>query len=110
MTSATVRARCPRCGEIDVPAAQVTIRSCAETVTSTYVPGRVYGCFFDDETGIANRDAIGITQMVFEVDYPHQDTTWPYTNKLVEKMAEQLTEYELERVLRRNALDMLGID
>jgi len=36
MTSATVRARCPRCGEIDVPAAQVTIRSCAETVTSTY--------------------------------------------------------------------------
>ena len=77
---------------------------------STYVPGRVYGCFFDDETGIANRDAIGITQMVFEVDYPHQDTTWPYTNKLVEKMAEQLTEYELERVLRRNALDMLGID
>jgi len=77
---------------------------------STYVPGRVYGCFFDDETGIANRDAIGITQMVFEVDYPHQDTTWPYTNKLVEKMAEQLTGYELERVLRRNALDMLGID
>jgi hypothetical protein len=77
---------------------------------STYVPGRVYGCFFDDDTGIANRDAIGITQMVFEVDYPHQDTTWPHTNKLVEKMAEQLTHDELELVLRRNALDMLGID
>jgi predicted TIM-barrel fold metal-dependent hydrolase len=76
---------------------------------STYVPGRVYGCFFDDDTGIANRDAIGITQMVFEVDYPHQDTTWPHTNKLVEKMAEQLTPDELERVLRRNALAMLGI-
>jgi predicted TIM-barrel fold metal-dependent hydrolase len=77
---------------------------------STYVPGRVYGCFFDDDTGIANRDAIGITQMVFEVDYPHQDTTWPYTNKLVEKMAEQLSDDELERILRRNALEMLGID
>jgi predicted TIM-barrel fold metal-dependent hydrolase len=76
---------------------------------STYVPGRVYGCFFDDDTGIANRDAIGITQMVFEVDYPHQDTTWPHTNKLVEKMAAQLNDYELERVLRLNALDMLGI-
>jgi predicted TIM-barrel fold metal-dependent hydrolase len=77
---------------------------------STYVPGRVYGCFFDDDIGIANRDRIGITQMVFEVDYPHQDTTWPYSNKLVEKMATQLSPYELDRVLRRNALDMLGID
>jgi predicted TIM-barrel fold metal-dependent hydrolase len=77
---------------------------------STYMPGRVYGCFFDDNIGIANRDAIGITQMVFEVDYPHQDTTWPYTNKLVEKMATQLSADELERVLRRNALEMLGLE
>jgi len=77
---------------------------------STYMPGRVYGCFFDDDIGIANRDVIGITQMVFEVDYPHQDTTWPYTNKLVEKMATQLDADELERVLRRNALEMLGIE
>ena len=36
MTTGTVRARCPRCGDIDVPAAQVTIRSCAETGTNTY--------------------------------------------------------------------------
>ncbi len=77
---------------------------------STYVAGRVYGCFFDDDTGIANRDAIGISQLVFEIDYPHQDTTWPYTNLLVEKMATQLTAPELERVLRLNALEMLGID
>ena len=76
---------------------------------STYVPGRVYGCFFDDDTGIANRDAIGITQMVFEVDYPHQDTTWPHTHQIVEKMAKQLDDYELERVVRLNALDMLGL-
>ncbi|HEV8298066.1 MAG TPA: amidohydrolase family protein [Acidimicrobiales bacterium] len=76
---------------------------------STYVPGRVYGCFFDDDTGIANRDAIGITQMVFEVDYPHQDTTWPHTNKVVERMAEQMSPDELERVLRLNALEMLGL-
>jgi predicted TIM-barrel fold metal-dependent hydrolase len=77
---------------------------------SSYVPGRVYGCFFDDDIGIANRDKIGITQMVFEVDYPHQDTTWPHTTKLVERMAEQLTPEELERVVRRNALEMLGIE
>jgi predicted TIM-barrel fold metal-dependent hydrolase len=76
---------------------------------STYVPGRVYGCFFDDETGIANRESIGVRQMVFEVDYPHQDTTWPNTNAVVERMAAQVSADELELILRQNAIDMLGL-
>jgi predicted TIM-barrel fold metal-dependent hydrolase len=77
---------------------------------STYVPGRVYGCFFDDDTGIENRHRIGISQMVFEIDYPHQDTTWPNTHVQVDRMAQQLSADELERVLRTNALEMLGIE
>jgi predicted TIM-barrel fold metal-dependent hydrolase len=76
---------------------------------STYVPGRVYGCFFDDDTGIANRESIGVRQMVFEVDYPHQDTTWPHTNEVVERMAKQVSADELELILRQNAIDMLGL-
>jgi predicted TIM-barrel fold metal-dependent hydrolase len=76
---------------------------------STYVPGRVYGCFFDDDTGIANRESIGVRQMVFEVDYPHQDTTWPHTNEVVERMAKQVSAEELELILRQNAIDMLGL-
>jgi predicted TIM-barrel fold metal-dependent hydrolase len=77
---------------------------------STYIPGRVYGCFFDDETGIENRERIGITQMVFEVDYPHQDTTWPHTPAIVERMAKQMSAEELERVLRTNAIEMLDLE
>ena len=76
---------------------------------STYVPGRVYGCFFDDETGLRNRDSIGVSQLVFEIDYPHQDTTWPNTHLVVERMAEQVTPQELERIVRTNALEMLGL-
>jgi predicted TIM-barrel fold metal-dependent hydrolase len=76
---------------------------------STYVPGRVYGCFFDDETGLRNRDSIGVGQLVFEIDYPHQDTTWPNTHLVVERMAEQVTSQELERIVRTNALEMLGL-
>jgi predicted TIM-barrel fold metal-dependent hydrolase len=77
---------------------------------STYIDGRVWGCFFDDDTGVANRDSIGIKQIVFEVDYPHQDTTWPHSGKVVERIAEQVTRDELEMIVRTNALDMLGID
>jgi predicted TIM-barrel fold metal-dependent hydrolase len=77
---------------------------------SSYVPGRVYGCFFDDDTGLRNRDAVGVTQIAFEIDYPHQDTTWPNTSKVVERMAEQVTPEELERIVRTNAMEMLGLD
>jgi predicted TIM-barrel fold metal-dependent hydrolase len=77
---------------------------------SSYMPGRVYGCFFDDNTGVVNRNAIGLNQMVFEVDYPHQDSTWPNTHKVVERIAAQVSPAELERILRGNAIDMLGLD
>ena len=31
---------------------------------SSYVPGRIYGSFFDDDCGIEQRDRIGVTQLV----------------------------------------------
>jgi hypothetical protein len=76
---------------------------------SQYVPGRVYGCFFDDTTGVRNRDAIGVRQLLFEVDYPHQDTTWPHTDKVIARIAEQVTEAELHAILRTNAMDLFGL-
>jgi predicted TIM-barrel fold metal-dependent hydrolase len=76
---------------------------------TTYIKDRVFGCFFDDEVGILNRDIIGIEQMLFETDYPHQDTTWPHTDKVVDLMASQVSEDELELILRGNAIRMLGL-
>ena len=76
---------------------------------SSYIPDRVFGCFFDDETGVANREAIGVGQLLFESDYPHQDSTWPHTDRVIEKMASQVSAAELEMILRTNALRMLNI-
>jgi predicted TIM-barrel fold metal-dependent hydrolase len=77
---------------------------------TSYIKDRVFGCFFDDETGIANREAIGVGQMLFETDYPHQDSTWPHTDKVIAKIASQVSEAELEMILRTNALRMLNLD
>lgn len=76
---------------------------------STYMKGRVFVTFFDDETGIRDRDAIGVDQISFEVDYPHQDTTWPDSNIAIEKMAAVMSPIELEKIVRGNALEMLGL-
>ena len=46
----------------------------AVAATST---DRIYGCIFDDEIGLANRDVIGMDQICFETDYPHADSHVP---------------------------------
>ncbi len=75
---------------------------------SSYVAGRVYGSFFDDVTGIEMRDRIGVSQIVFEVDYPHQDTTWPDTGQVLDQLATMVTPEELVMIARTNALEMIG--
>ena len=71
---------------------------------------QVYACFFDDLTGLAARDVIGIDQITFETDYPHQDSTWPNTVDTVRSFADRLTDAELEKVLRTNAANLLGLE
>jgi Amidohydrolase len=50
-----------------------------------------------------------VSQILFETDYPHQDTTWPDTHVAVEKMAKMVTPPELYQIVRGNALTMLGL-
>lgn len=74
---------------------------------STYMP-QVYGCFYDDTSGLDARHRIGIDQITFETDYPHQDSTWPRTLDAVQKFAPLLSTDELHKVLRGNAAALLG--
>jgi hypothetical protein len=70
---------------------------------------QVYGCFYDDLTGLASRDAIGVDRITFETDYPHQDSTWPATVDTVRSFADQLDAAELELILRGNARVLLRL-
>ena len=77
---------------------------------STYYWGRIFGCFTADHVGMANLDLVGEDNICFETDYPHTDTSWPFTKDYVEKM---LAGYDAEvayKVLRGNAINMLSLD
>jgi predicted TIM-barrel fold metal-dependent hydrolase len=85
---------------------------CDPSVTelpSLQVPGRVYGCFFEDTFGIESRNAIGIDQITFEVDYPHQDSTFPHTLEYITPAIAGLTDDEIYKIVRGNAINMLGL-
>ncbi len=78
---------------------------------SAYVRRQVYGCIFEDETGLANRDRIGMDRICFEVDYPHADGTFPNTEKVATEMCANagLDEAETYQLLRGNAIEAFGL-
>lgn len=79
---------------------------------SSYIQGRVFTCIFDDLHGLKSRDTIGMSQILFETDYPHMDSTFPYTKATVGKhiAAAGLNEYEAWQLLRGNAISCYGLE
>ena len=77
---------------------------------SEYYRSNVYGCFFDDPHGLANIGAVGEDNITFETDYPHSDSTWPHTVKVAEEIMKDLTQAQVDKICRGNAIRMLGLD
>lgn len=79
---------------------------------TSFIPGRIFGCIFDDETGLRNRDKIGMDQICFETDYPHADSTFPHTKETVTKLVANagLSADETYKLLRGNAIRAFGLD
>jgi predicted TIM-barrel fold metal-dependent hydrolase len=77
---------------------------------STYYRGRIFGCFTNDVHGVASINEVGEDNVCFETDYPHTDTTWPFSRAEVERMTASLTDAQRYKVLRGNAIRMLDLD
>ena len=79
---------------------------------TSYLKDRVIGCIFDDETGLANRDRIGMELITFETDYPHADSTFPDTEKIATQICVDagLSESEVYALMRGNAIRAFGLE
>jgi predicted TIM-barrel fold metal-dependent hydrolase len=78
---------------------------------SSYINGRVYACILEEDTGLALRDRIGMSQIMFETDYPHADSTWPHSVEVADRMVTTagLNQVETRRLLRGNAIECYGL-
>jgi len=76
---------------------------------SSYVKGRIYGCVFDDDFGLEAIAHIGVDQVTFECDYPHQDSTWPETKHVAERALSHLSDEDVYKIVRGNAMKMLDL-
>jgi predicted TIM-barrel fold metal-dependent hydrolase len=70
----------------------------------------VYGCFFNDAHGLRSIEEIGVDNVTYESDYPHSDSTWPYTRKIAAEQCADLPEDIVRKIMRGNAIKMLQLD
>jgi predicted TIM-barrel fold metal-dependent hydrolase len=77
---------------------------------SEYYYEHVYGCFFDDPHGLRSLESVGVDNITFETDYPHSDSTWPDTKKVAEDIMKDLTQEQVDKICRTNAIRMLRME
>jgi len=60
-------------------------------------------CTIDDPSTIDTRHAIGVENIMVEVDYPHGDSTWPDTQDVIQEYWGHLPPEELRAICCENA-------
>ena len=60
-------------------------------------------CTIDDPSSLAGRYRIGVENILFEVDYPHADSTWPDTQAYIEKHYRDVPVEEIRQITHLNA-------
>jgi predicted TIM-barrel fold metal-dependent hydrolase len=63
----------------------------------------VFGCFIADEAGVDYRDKIGVTNIMFEGDYPHSDSNFPHSRKKLEETLADVPDDEARMIAEDNA-------
>jgi predicted TIM-barrel fold metal-dependent hydrolase len=63
----------------------------------------IYGCFISDQSGIEQRHRIGVDNIMFESDYPHSDSNWPHTRKLLAEHLVDVPDDEARKIVELNA-------
>jgi predicted TIM-barrel fold metal-dependent hydrolase len=67
---------------------------------------QIWTCFISDEVGLANRNEIGVHKLMFESDYPHNDSNWPDSRKQFAKALANVPDEEARQIAELNARDL----
>jgi predicted TIM-barrel fold metal-dependent hydrolase len=63
----------------------------------------LYGCYISDDAGIFSRHRIGVDNIMFESDYPHSDSQWPHTRKILAETLVDVPDDEARKMVEENA-------
>ena len=77
---------------------------------SEYFSRQVWACFIADSVGVANRDRIGVDNLMWSSDYPHVACTWPHSRDLVDQDFFGVPVGEKQKIVRDNVIKLYNLD
>ena len=66
--------------------------------------------FQDDWTASAMRSIIGVDNLLWGSDYPHQESTWPESQRVIREIFEGVPEEELRKITSLNLARIFGFN
>lgn len=70
---------------------------------------QVAATFQEDRIGVESRARIGVESLLWASDYPHGDSTWPYSREVIARDFAGVPEAERELILGGNAARLYGL-
>ncbi len=89
---------------------RVWTKCAIKKLPSEYWRTNLSATFILDQYGLMNRHVIGIRNMLWSTDYPHQGNDWPYSRKVLKEMAAGVPEEELHLICAGNAARLYHLE
>jgi predicted TIM-barrel fold metal-dependent hydrolase len=77
---------------------------------SEYFAENVYVTFQDDWTAFRFADDMNWRHLLWANDFPHSDSTWPWSQELLAEHTKDLSGTQAEAILSGNTAELYGID
>ena len=86
-------------------------RSRYDGLMNTELPSEIFArhvwvCVISDQYALRNRDLIGVDKLMWEADFPHNDSNWPNSRKVLAEELADVPDDEAARIAEHNAREL----
>jgi predicted TIM-barrel fold metal-dependent hydrolase len=80
-----------------------------QRVPSEYIHDNAWFTFQKDPVAVETRHRVGVDRLMWASDYPHSDSTWPHSRKVIEQDFIGVPDDELDAIVAGNAAALYGL-
>lgn len=77
---------------------------------SEYIKQHIYWGFLDDPIGVEMRHHIGVDRLIWATDFPHQESDWPISNVVLDRVFAGVPEDQKRKMVVDNVVEFFHLD
>ena len=68
-----------------------------------------YATIEDDRPALLTREILGVDTLMWGSDYPHVDSTWPYSLEVIEEVFKDIPAQQKQKITHDNVSALYGL-